>query len=270
MSSCSAASRREAPPSTRAITRMRMSAEYAFGMFGPQTNQCRQTRPLTGPWEPCDSIRQEHALVVDAKDARLLLVVSYRPEFRDEWRSRPNYRQLHLDPLASESLAELLQVLLGSDPSLPSLKSFLVERASGNPFFVEEIVRVLVDTGVLEGARGSYRLARPFSSTEVPPTVQAVLAARIDALPAAEKRLLHEAAVIGHDAPFTLLHAICGLTEDELRGLLDNLQAAEFLYATQLFPDLRYTFKHSLTHDVTYRGVLHERRREIHARVVIA
>jgi predicted ATPase len=159
---------------------------------------------------------------------------------------------------------------LGYDPSLAPLKSFLVERASGNPFFAEEIVRALVGTHVLEGAHGSYRLARSFSSIEVPPTVQAVLAARIDALPAVEKRLLHEAAVIGHDVPFTLLHAIGELTEDELRGLLDNLQAADFLYTTQLFPDLQYTFKHSLTHDVTYRGVLHERRRNIHARVVDA
>jgi predicted ATPase len=129
-------------------------------------------------------------------------------------------------------------------------------------------VRSLVETGVLEGVRGRYSLAKPFSSSEVPPTVRSVLAARIDALSAAEKRLLEEAAVIGHDALFTLLHAICGLTEDRLRGLLDSLQAAEFLYATQLFPDLQYTFKHSLTHDVTYSGVLHERRRDIHARVV--
>ena len=221
-------------------------------------------------WNDALTLGLLNELVVAAQNARLLLVVSYRPEYRDEWRNRPNYRQLRLDPLASESLAEFLQALLGSDPSLPTLKSFLVERASGNPFFVEEIVRSLVDTGVLEGARGSYRLARPFSSIEVPPTVQAVLAARIDALPAAEKHLLQEAAVIGHDVPFALLHAICGLTEDKLRGLLDNLQAAEFLYATQLFPDLQYTFKHSLTHDVTYSGVLHERRRDIHARVVDA
>jgi len=209
-------------------------------------------------------------LVVAAQNARLLLVVSYRAEFSDEWRNQPNYHQICLDPLASESLADLLQALLGSDPSLTILKSFMVERASGNPFFVEEIVRSLVDTGVLEGVRGNYRLARPFSSIEVPPTVRAVLAARIDALPAAEKRLLEEAAVIGHDVPFTLLQAICRLTEDRLRGLLDNLQAAEFLYATQLFPDLEYTFKHSLTHDVAYSGVLHERRRNIHARVVDA
>jgi tetratricopeptide (TPR) repeat protein len=209
-------------------------------------------------------------LVVASQNARLLLIVTYRPEYRDEWRNRPNYHQLRLDPLVSESLAELLRALLGSDPSLETLKSFLVERASGNPFFVEEIVRSLVDTGVLEGTRGSYRLARPFPSMEVPPTVRAVLAARIDALPVAEKRLLEEAAVIGHDVPFTLLHSICGLTEDRLRGLLDNLQDTEFLYATQIFPDLQYTFKHSLTHDVTYSGVLRERRRDIHAQVVDA
>jgi tetratricopeptide (TPR) repeat protein len=175
---------------------------------------------------------------------------------------------LRLNPLATEGLEDLLQALLGSDPGLIALKSFLVKRASGNPFFVEEIVRSLVDTGVLEGVRGGYSLAKQFSSTDVPPTVRSVLAARIDALPAAEKRLLEAAAVIGHDVPVTLLQAISGLAEDRLRALLDNLQSAEFLYATQLFPDLQYTFKHSLTQDVTYSGVLHERRRDIHARVV--
>jgi len=159
---------------------------------------------------------------------------------------------------------------VGPDPSLAPLKNFLERRASGNPFFAEEIVRRLVDTTVVVVVRGGYRLARPFSSTEVPPTVQAVLAARIDALPPSHKHLLQEAAVIGHEVPFGLLQAICGLSEDQLRGLLDSLQAAEFLYSTQLFPDLQYTFKHALTHDVTYSGVLHERRREIHARVVNA
>jgi class 3 adenylate cyclase/tetratricopeptide (TPR) repeat protein len=221
-------------------------------------------------WNDALTLGLLNELVVATQNARLLLIVTYRPEYPDEWRNQPNYHQLRLDPLASESLAALLLALLGSDPSLPALKSFLAERASGNPFFVEEIVRSLVDTGVLEGVRGGYRLARPFSSTEVPLTVRPVLAARIDALPAAGKRLLEEAAVIGHDVPFALLQAICGLNEDRLRGLLDNLQTAEFLYATQLFPDLQYTFKHSLTHDVTYSGVLHERRRDIHGRVVDA
>jgi tetratricopeptide (TPR) repeat protein len=221
-------------------------------------------------WHDSLSLGLLSELVVAAQHARLLLVVSYRPEYRDEWRNRPNYRQIRLDPLASESLAEFLQALVGPDPSLAPLKNFLERRASGNPFFAEEIVRRLVDTTVVVVVRGGYRLARPFSSTEVPPTVQAVLAARIDALPPSHKHLLQEAAVIGHEVPFGLLQAICGLSEDQLRGLLDSLQAAEFLYSTQLFPDLQYTFKHSLTHDVTYSGVLHERRREIHARVVNA
>jgi class 3 adenylate cyclase/tetratricopeptide (TPR) repeat protein len=221
-------------------------------------------------WNDSLSLGLLDALIVGAPDARLLLVMSYRPQFKDEWKGRPNYHQLRLDPFAGEGLTELLQVLLGSDPNLTTLRSFVVERASGNPFFAEEIVRSLVDTGVLEGARGNYRLARPFSSVEVPPTVQAVLAARIDALPAPEKRLLQEAAVIGYDVPLALLHAICGLTEDELGGLLGDLQDAEFLYAAQLFPDLQYRFKHSFTHDVTYGGVLRDRRRDIHAHVVDA
>jgi class 3 adenylate cyclase/tetratricopeptide (TPR) repeat protein len=209
-------------------------------------------------------------LVVQANGAHLLLVFSYRPEYGDQWRNRPNYRLLRVYPLISQNLAEFLDVLLGPDPSLQGLKSFLAQRASGNPFFVEEIVRTLADTGVIEGERGSFRLVRPISGIEVPPSVQAVLAARIDRLPAAEKQLLQEAAVIGQDVPFNLLHEICGLTEEALRYLLDKLQSAEFIYTTQLFPDLQYTFKHSLICDVAYSEVLREHRRAIHARVVEA
>lgn len=221
-------------------------------------------------WNDSLTIGLLNELVVGMPDARLLLVVSYRPEHQDEWRSRPNYHQLRLEPLASEDLAKLLQALLGSDTSLLHLKRFVLERAGGNPLFVEEIVRTLVDAEVLAGSRGDHVLAKPISSIEIPATVQAVLAARIDALATPEKRLLQEAAVIGHDAPFALLHAISGLSEDEVRGLLANLQAAELLFTTQLFPDLQYSFKHSLTHDVTYAGLLHERRRAIHASIVDA
>ena len=209
-------------------------------------------------------------LVVRALDARLLLIVTCRPERADEWRTQPNYRQLRLDPLPGESLAELLHALLGSDQSLDALKGFLKESASGNPFFVEEIVRALVDTGVLEGTRRDYRLAKPFSSLEVPPTVQAVLAARIDRLPPGEKRLLQEAAVIGQDVPFDVLHKISSLSEEDIHRQLNDLESAEFLYQTQLFPDLQYSFRHALTHNVSYNGMLQDRRRDIHARVVDA
>ena len=209
-------------------------------------------------------------LIANLTNARLLLLVSYRPDFQDEWKTRPHYRQLRIEPLPRPSVAELLAALIGSDPKLAALNEFLAERTNGNPFFLEEIVRALVETRVLAGERGQYRLEKPFSSVQVPATVQAVLAARIDRLPTEEKRLLQDAAVIGTDVPFALLRQIAGLPEEELRQGLANLQAAEFVYETRLFPDLEYTFKHALTHEVAYAGLLHARRREIHARVVAA
>jgi class 3 adenylate cyclase/tetratricopeptide (TPR) repeat protein len=209
-------------------------------------------------------------LFAAAEGARLLLVLTYRPGYAGPWKEHPNFRELRLDPLIDASLLEFFRALLGSDQSLSALKHFLAERASGIPLFVEEIVRTLVDSDVLNGARGSYRVARTFSGSDVPPTLQAVLAARIDALPTAEKRLLQEAAVVGQDVPFSLLRSICGLTDEVLRRRLGNLQAAEFLYPTQLFPELEYSFKHALTRDVAYSGVLRDRRRAIHARVLNA
>ncbi|WP_249143892.1 adenylate/guanylate cyclase domain-containing protein [Bradyrhizobium lablabi] len=209
-------------------------------------------------------------IIVNARDARLLLLVTYRPEFQDQWKGRPNYRNLRLEPLESESLTELLQSLLGSDAALDGLKRFVLDRAGGNPFFLEELVRTLVDRKVLQGTREHYTINKPFSGNEIPPTVQAVLAARIDTLPKAEKRLLQEASVVGQDVPLSLIHDICGLNDSELRGLLGNLQAAEFIYPTQLFPDLQFSFKHALTHDVAYAGLRSDKRREIHRLVVDA
>ncbi|MEK7384813.1 MAG: hypothetical protein AABZ83_00105, partial [candidate division NC10 bacterium] len=148
------------------------------------------------------------------------------------------------------------------------LKQLLVRR--GNPFFLEETVRTLVETKALAGERGRYRLTQPVQAIQVPPTVQAMLAARIDRLPPEDKRLLQTASVVGKDVPFALLQAIAELPAEALRRGLDHLQAAEFLYETGLYPDLEYAFKHALTHEVTYGGLLQERRRELHARTVDA
>src|SRR5207253_9810872 len=166
------------------------------------------------------------------------------------WGNKTSYTQLRLDPLPPASAEELLQALLGDDVGaagrspLQPLKRLLIERTEGNPFFLEEGVRALVETGVLVGERGAYRLAKPLDSLQVPATVQAVLAARIDRLPPEEKRLLQTAAVIGTEVPFAFLQAIVELSEEELRRGLSHLQAAEFLYETSLFPELEYTFKH--------------------------
>ena len=135
--------------------------------------------------------------------------------------------QLRLDPLPREAATELLASLLGGDAALQPLARLLIERTDGNPFFLEESVRTLVETGVLVGERGAYRLARPLESLQVPATVQAVLAARIDRLPAEEKRLLQTAAVIGTEVPWPLLQAIADESEEALHRGLAHLQAAE-------------------------------------------
>ena len=151
--------------------------------------------------------------------------------------------------------------LLGNDRSLHPLKQLLITRTEGNPFFLEESVRTLVETKVLEGDRGVFRVAKSVESIQVPATVQAVLAARIDRLPAENKRLLQSAAVIGKDVPFVLLQAIADLSEEDLGRRLAHLQTGEFLYETSLFPELEYTFKHALTHEVAYGSLLQDRRR---------
>ena len=207
-------------------------------------------------------------LVDSLGSARLLLLVSYRPEYQHAWGGKPSYSQLRLDALAAGSAGELLDALLGDDPALAPLKQTLVKR--GNPFFLEETVRTLVETKALVGERGRYRLTQPVQTIQVPPTVQVMLAARIDRLAPEDKRLLQVASVVGKDVPFALLQAIAELPDETLRRGLDHLQAAEFLHETGLYPDLEHSFKHALTHDVTYSGLLQERRRALHARIVDA
>jgi class 3 adenylate cyclase/tetratricopeptide (TPR) repeat protein len=208
------------------------------------------------------------SLIESMPTASLLLLVNYRPEYRHSWGGKSYYTQLNIGPLPPESCEDLLLGLLGSDESLTALKQRLIEQTQGNPFFLEESVRTLAETHVLVGERAAYRLARPLATIQVPPTVQAILSARIDRLPPDEKRLLQAAAVIGVDLPFSLLEAIADVPDETLQTGLAHLQAAEFLYQTRLFPEVEYTFKHGLTYEVAYNSLLHERRRFLHARIV--
>ncbi|MGA8050152.1 MAG: adenylate/guanylate cyclase domain-containing protein [Burkholderiales bacterium] len=232
-----------------------------------------QAQPLVVVFEDLHWIDTETQALLDSlveslPAARMLMLVNYRPEYQHGWGSKTYYTQIRLDALPAESAGELLEGLLGGDPALAPLKALLTARTAGNPLFLEESVRTLVETRALTGVRGAYRLAQPVENIQVPATVQSILASRIDRLPLDEKRLLQSAAVIGKDVPFALLQGIADLPEDELRRGLAHLQAAEFLYETSLFPDLEYTFKHALTHDVAYGSLLQDRRRELHAKVV--
>ena len=231
-----------------------------------------QVQPLALVFEDLHWIDNETQALLDGlvdslPAARILLLVNYRPEYQHGWGDKTYYSQLRIDPLPPDTAEELLYGLLGDDAELQETKRLLIARTEGNPFFLEESVQTLVETRDLIGERGAYRLAKPIESTQVPATVQAVLAARIDRLPSEEKRLLQAASVIGKDFSFALLQAVAELPQESLRHGLAHLRTAEFLYETDLFSDLAYTFKHALTHEVAYRSLLRASRQNCHERI---
>src|SRR5437588_202178 len=209
-------------------------------------------------------------LINSVPTAAMVLAVNYRPEYRHGWGGKTCYRQLRIDPLPVAGAEELLRALVGDHSSLAPLKRLLIERTEGNPLFLEESVRALIETADLAGEPGAYRLARGAGTIQVPPTVQTILASRIDRLSPEHKRLLQAASVAGKDVPLPLLEAVAEMPGDAFREGLAQLQAAEFIYETQLFPEIEYTFKHALTHEVAYGSLLAERRRALHATIADA
>ena len=202
--------------------------------------------------------------------ARLLLVVECRPGYEHLWTGRPGFHHLQLDALSSAATDELLRELLGDHRSLRPLGELLAQRSNGNPFFLEEIVRTLAETKTLVGERAAYRLGGELKTLQVPATVQAVLAARIDRLSHDEKLLLQSSAVVGSDVPQPLLEAIVDVPAESVGRALASLQGAGFLYEATLFPDVVYRFRSTLTRDVAYASLLREQRRVLHARIVDA
>ena len=218
-------------------------------------------------WVDAESQAALDLLVESLPGRCVLLLVNYRPEYQDHWASKTYHTRLRVDPLPPESADELLAALLGDAPAIGPLKALLKDRTGGNPLFLEESVRTLTEAGALAGQRGAYRLTRDLGALDVPPTVQALLAARIDRLPPEDKQLLQAAAVIGTDVPLPLLRGMTELADEDFQRGLGRLQAGEFLYETRLFPESEYTFKHALIHDVAYQSLLQDQRRALHRRV---
>jgi class 3 adenylate cyclase/tetratricopeptide (TPR) repeat protein len=208
-------------------------------------------------------------IVASLPSARMMLLVTYRPEYQHGWANLPVCTQFRMEPLPPGPTDELLETLLGPDPGLRPLKRLLVQLTDRNPLFLEETVRTLGEVGVLAGEPGAYRQAKIIEALQIPPTVQAILAARIDRLPDGAKRLLQSAAVVGMHVPLALLQEVAE-EGDDLPGHLATLQAGEFLYESRLFPDFEYSFRHVLTHDVAYGSLSQARRRALHARIAEA
>jgi class 3 adenylate cyclase/tetratricopeptide (TPR) repeat protein len=207
-----------------------------------------------------------NVLVDSIGTARILLLVNYRPEYRHGWGSRTHYTQLRLDALGRENAEEMLTALLGDDRrELIPLKRLFIERTEGNPFFIEEMFQALLDDGALI-RNGAVKLMRSPSELKIPPTVQSVLAARIDRLPNREKDLLQTIAVIGKDFSLDLIEAVTKLSVEQLEPMLSSLQMGEFIYEQASLGGAGYTFKHALTQEVAYKSILADRRKLLHER----
>jgi class 3 adenylate cyclase len=197
---------------------------------------------------------------------RILLLANYRPEYRHEWATKSYYTELHLTPLSRKEAEDLLVALLGTASSLSTLRQLILEKSEGTPFFIEELVQTLCEEGVLSfdpaaGAKHSL----PISATlHIPTTIQGLLAARIDRLPAEEKALLQHLAVIGREFPIGLVHRVVRQPEEQLRRLLSSLQSKDFVYEQPALAGPKYIFKHALTQEVAYKSLLVEQRRVLH------
>lgn len=209
-------------------------------------------------------------LVESVPEARTLLIVNYRPSYRPAWTAHSSYRQLVLGPLDADAISELLDDRLGQDASLRSVPAYIARRTGGNPFFIEEVVHALIESGALVGERGSYRLVGRLDDATVPPTVQAVVAARLDRLGDREKSVLQIASVVGPEIPRAILEPVTGLPSYELDAAIRALVEADFLIERTPYPDLEYAFRHPLTEEVAYRSQLGDRRRRVHADVARA
>jgi len=201
--------------------------------------------------------------------AKILLLVNYRPEYTHSWGNKTYYTQLRLDPLGRESAEEMLSSLLGDGKDLIPLKRLIIEKTEGNPFFMEETYLVLLDEGALV-RNGAVKLTRSLNQLKIPPTVQAILAARIDRLAADHKDLLQTLAVVGTEFKLGLVRKVVAKPGPELEPMLCELQLAEFIYEQPAVGDIEYMFKHAQTHDVAYDSVLNERRRTLHERIGVA
>src|SRR5262245_23931000 len=253
-----------------AATRRQRAFEANFRLIGAEA----QRQPFVLVMENLQWIDSDAEdslkLFVKGLTPYTLVLTTYRPEYDDGWLVKAGATRMHLPPLGAATAADLLDSLLGGASELIPLKGLLIERSGGNPFFLEESVRDLSQSGVLIGERGHYGLQGPVTAIHVPSSVRSVLEARIDRLPHEDKRILQCAAVIGEHVPSALLEVVADLPEDETVASLARLRDAEFLEEQALFPEPVYAFRHSLTHDVAHNSLLHDRRRLLHGKVLEA
>ncbi len=199
-------------------------------------------------------------------NARILLILLYRPEYTHRWGSKSYYTTIRVDQLSLPTSSEPVQSILSEGEIVPELRDLILGKAAGNPLFMEELTHSLLENGSIVKKEDHYIFTKKLSDIQVPDTVQGIIAARIDRLDESLKRIMHVASVIGREFAFRILQSITEMKED-LKAHLLNLQGLEFIYEKRLFPELEYIFKHALTQEVAYNSLLLARRKEIHGRI---
>jgi len=230
-----------------------------------------QNRPLVLVIEDLhwiDSSSEEFLgyLIGGLASTHILLIILYRPEYTHQWGSKTYYNQIRVDELSQETSAEMVQAILKEGRAAQDLTNLILDRAAGNPLFMEELTHSLLENGFIQKTDHQYVLNRKLSEIQVPDTLQGIIAARMDRLEENLKRTMQVASVIGRDFAYRLLQSIAGM-QQELKSHLLNLQELEFIYEKSLFPELEYIFKHALTQEVAYNSLLLKRRKEIHDRI---
>ena len=219
-------------------------------------------------WIDSDSLAAIDDLLESVGRHPLLVLVTFRPEFDHDWSERPTFDEIRLEPLEADAGRVLIESLLGSHPSVAGLRRVLLDRSDGIPLFVEEAVRELVESGALTGERGGYRLEGDAAGIDIPDTIRAVIASRIDRLPFESKELLQVASVIGETVTGDLLASVAGSGGASMEGALDVLLRSELL--DEHSPGVSYEFGHNLTREVAYEEIPAPRRRQLHGRTVDA
>ena len=217
-------------------------------------------------WVDGETLAYLDRLTLTLGGRRVTLLMTARPTFTTPWRGRAGCFVLTLEPLLGEAIEAVVDAIMGGDPSLDALKRELARRVAGNPFFAEESVRELVDLGWLVGEPGAWRLARPLHAIPLPISVRATVAARIDRLPIADRAVLRAAAIVGEAVDPVLLEQIAAVTTESLDSSLRRLVAADFLRPSIEPGRQMLRFRHALTAEITYEGILHRQRRNLHRR----
>jgi class 3 adenylate cyclase/tetratricopeptide (TPR) repeat protein len=230
-----------------------------------------QVKPITMViedlhWIDTGSENYLKTVVDDLAGMAGLLILTWRPSYRPPFNEHTYVDRVVLEPLVDDDALALVRSTLGIEDLPDDLARVIARKAEGNPFFLEEIGRALIDTGTVRAEGGRLTLTRPTTAIVVPDRVQDVIAARIDRLTEDQKRTVQTASVIGREFALRLLRRVADAADRAERALAE-LKALEFVYEKAALEDLEFAFKHALTQDVAYESILHARRKELHARI---